>query len=148
MGTLSGFEDSLNQSPYNLLLGHERADILLETIPDGTSDEDEGGRTEAACYLVCIKPGKGAQSRYPVWFWWEVSRHYFDEEELEDEDAEGEWRVDCVMPDFDDLEFEAESLAQFINGGEDEEGGGMFDFLMDFAEDDEDDEYDDDDEYD
>ncbi|KAL7512423.1 hypothetical protein ACHAXN_009394 [Cyclotella atomus] len=145
-GTLSDFESAINESPYNLLLNHERADILLETIQDvdpNQKEEDGSIRAEAACYLVCVKPGAGAESRYPVWFWWEVSRHYFEEEEeLEDEDVVGEWRVDCVMPDFEDLEFEAESLVQFFE--EDEEEGGP-DFFMDFAEDDEEE---DDDEYD
>jgi hypothetical protein len=120
---LEDFEESVKVPPYNLLLGHERADILLETIPDTANKDEDEMRMHAACYLVCIKPGKHTSKQIPVWFWWEVSRHFLEDENGEpigDED-EGEWRVDCVMPDFDDLDFEAESLAQYLGDGDEDE---------------------------
>eukprot|EP00956_Cyclotella_meneghiniana_P000847 scaffold966_cov47-Cyclotella_meneghiniana.AAC.4 len=133
-GGLDDFEEAIHAPPYNLLLGHERADIMLETLPD-TPHKHEG-RISAACYLVCIKPGRHAVTRYPVWFWWEVSKHYLDVDEdgklLNDD---GEWKVDCVMPDFDDLNFEAESLVDYLDDDDDDDEGGDLDgpsFFMDF----------------
>ncbi|KAL7515790.1 hypothetical protein ACHAWX_000867 [Stephanocyclus meneghinianus] len=135
-GSLEDFEELVNTPPYDLILGHERADIMMEVLPDKPKGgQDEG--TQAACYLVCIKPGKNARKRYPVWFWWEVSRHFFEEDEegdLVDDDAEGEWMVDCVMPDFEDFDFEAESLAQYLGDEEEDDDNpdGMT-FYLDFG---------------
>ena len=146
-GSLNDFEEAINQTPFNLLLGHKSADILLETLPD-TPKKDQGDIIQAACYLVCVKPGIHAPSHYPVWFWWETSRHL---EDLDDGEAEGEWKVDCVMPDFDDLEFEAESLAQYLGDGDDDFDGFLFDMNFDPDEedhsDDDNDNDDDDDDY-
>lgn len=139
MGSLSEFEESINEPPFNLLLNHERADVLLETLPE-TPEKGEG--IQAACYLVCIKPGKDAPSHYPVWFWWETSRHYLKEEDLEDDDVDGEWFVDCIIPDFDDLEFDTESLVQMLA---DDDDGDSPAFFMDFADDEDEDDHDDDD---
>ena len=86
----------------------------------------------ASCYLVCIKPGKHAKSQYPVWFWWEVSKHILNEDESLDGD--GEWRVDCVMPDFEDLDFEAENLAEYLGDEEEDEDFDGFTFYMDFGD--------------
>jgi hypothetical protein len=133
-GSLDDFEEAINTPPYNLLLNHERADIMLETIPDTPKNGD--GLIQAACYLVYIKPGKDAASPYPVWFWWEVSRHFLEDDDLNDDEAEGEWKVDCIMPDFDDLDFEAESLAQDLSDNEDDEDEeDGFTFFMDFGDD-------------
>ncbi|KAL3793213.1 hypothetical protein HJC23_000755 [Cyclotella cryptica] len=135
-GSLQDFEELVKTPPYDLILGHERADIMMEVLPDKPKGGQNEG-TQAACYLVCIKPGKNARKRYPVWFWWEVSRHFLEDEDgdLVDNDVEGEWRVDCVMPDFEDLDFEAESLAQYL-GDEEEEDDDDFDgmtFYLDFG---------------
>lgn len=132
-GGLDDFEEAINKPPYNLLLGHDRADILLETLPD-TPQKREGRGIVAACYLVCIKPGKHAKSQYPVWFWWEVSKHY--EDDGTSLDGNGEWKVDCVMPDFEDLDFEAENLADYIGDEEEEdEDFDGFTFYLDFGDD-------------
>lgn len=121
---------------------------MLETIPD---TPDKGESIQAACYLVCIKPGKDAPTQYPVWFWWETSRHYLNDEELDDENYEGEWKVDCVVPDFEDLEFETESLVELLNQEDgDYEEGELLSFFMDLPDEDgdEDDEEDEGDGYD
>ena len=89
--------------PYDLILGHERADVLLEVLPEGSrppvqrqqqqqqgrsggadgdnnddidkyEDDDEEERSEVACLLVCIRPNKDARHNFPVWFWWELSK--------------------------------------------------------------------------
>ena len=129
-GGLDDFEEAIHTPPYNLLLGHESADIMLEKLPDTPRKHE--GMISAACYLVCIKPGKHAVTRHPVWFWWEVSKHYLDvDEDGKLLDDEGEWKVDCVMPDFDDLNFEAESLADYLDDDEGEDLDGPS-FFMDF----------------
>ncbi len=133
-GDISEHESMVNTPPYDLILGHERADVLLEILPD---DAPRDGTHESACYLVCIRPNRSARKSYPVWFWWELSRH--QQTSGKDGDKEGlfacgEWRVDSVAPDFEDLDFEAESLAMFVDEGEedDDDDDGMT-FYMDFG---------------
>lgn len=139
-GALADFERLVRTPPYDLLLGHARADVLLETaVPDEflAVSDDGGGRTTAAaaaharCLLVRIRPGATARRRHPVWFWWEVSRGAMPG----DPDGGAGWRVDCVMPDFDDLEFEAEALSLEEFGeefDEDDDGDDELSIFWDF----------------
>ncbi|KAL7469986.1 hypothetical protein ACHAXS_010242 [Conticribra weissflogii] len=192
-GPFSQFVEMVNTPPYDLILGCERFDVLLEVLPDGDygtegagaamegvaaveEEEEDDGRdgkpmkvkAKTSCCLVCIRPGRHARKRFPVWFWWEVAKvgniddDYDDEVEEEDhEDGDGddfllddydsrarwqsqkqqtysidendsnnsstenrgEWRVDCVVPDFEDLEFEAEvmSIEDFGMGDDDDD---------------------------
>eukprot|EP00579_Thalassiosira_antarctica_P009221 CAMPEP_0201877686 /NCGR_PEP_ID=MMETSP0902-20130614/9046_1 /ASSEMBLY_ACC=CAM_ASM_000551 /TAXON_ID=420261 /ORGANISM="Thalassiosira antarctica, Strain CCMP982" /LENGTH=274 /DNA_ID=CAMNT_0048405189 /DNA_START=105 /DNA_END=929 /DNA_ORIENTATION=+ len=135
-GSLSDFERLLKLSPYDLLLNHERADVLMEVIPPDSWD-GSGKVDNVACCLVCIRPGRMARRRYPVWFWWEMSK--MEEEEYDatttnendditnnasssstsDGGGGSKWMVDCIMPDFEDLDFEAESLSIDDFDGED-----------------------------
>jgi len=183
----------VNTPPYDLILGCERFDVLLEVLPDGDSGEEGRGagalerrddgrdgdpmkvKAKTSCCLVCIRPGRHARKRFPVWFWWEVCKvgdiddnndDDLDDEEYEDGDGDdfllddydsrsrrqsqqqqqqrqqqqilgiyeddsnnisgenrGEWRVDCVVPDFEDLEFETEvlSIEDFGMGDDDDD---------------------------
>ncbi|KAK1741572.1 hypothetical protein QTG54_008050 [Skeletonema marinoi] len=121
-GTISDFETSLQTPPYNLLVNHERADVLLEVIPDGMFHEDDTEREnyDTALCLVCIRPNKEVKKNHPVWFWWELSRNIDDEDE---EDVGEQWMVDCIIPDFEDLDFETDSLTieEFGEGDDDDE---------------------------
>jgi len=109
-----------------LILGHQRADVLLEVVPGDTIDlslnEDDGVESESGmlddhgnvvCCLVCIRPNGKARKKYPVWFWWEMSKmgQKMELEEEEDTMTRNEWMVDSIMPDFEDLDFETESLS-------------------------------------
>lgn len=122
-GTISDFETSLQTPPYNLLVNHERADVLLEVIPDGMFHEDDTERKnyDTALCLVCIRPNRELKKNHPVWFWWELSRNIDDEDEAE---VVGEqWMVDCIIPDFEDLDFETDALSieEFGEGDDDDE---------------------------
>lgn len=120
-GTVSDFEISLQTPPYNLLVNHERADVLLEVIPDGMFHENDSDREnyDTALCLVCIRPNRQIKN-HPVWFWWELSRNIDDEDE---EDVGEQWMVDCIIPDFEDLDFETDALSieEFGEGDDDDE---------------------------
>jgi hypothetical protein len=236
VGSFNEFERQVTMTPYDLIVGHERADVLLELVNAshgnngvygmmevGDDDEDEeeeeedeededdeegegGGREEGdeddarilnvACCLVCIRPNKKARSIHPVWFWWEMSLveetitttatpiayddaaerdgdgslmyddfdvggtnkiagaassaasttagGVFDGDDVDgggDEALRGgrrrraRWLVDCISPDFEDLDFEAESLS-------------IEDFMDDVYDDDDEDDDDEGGEYD
>ena len=120
-GSLPEFERQLQIPPYDLLLNHERADVLLEIVPDDAMTHanlllDQKGIIEVSCCLACIRPNKNARRTYPVWFWWEMSKQRQGNDII--------WMVDCIMPDFEDLDFETEALSieDFGNeGGDDDE---------------------------
>eukprot|EP00581_Thalassiosira_minuscula_P015954 CAMPEP_0183721952 /NCGR_PEP_ID=MMETSP0737-20130205/14052_1 /TAXON_ID=385413 /ORGANISM="Thalassiosira miniscula, Strain CCMP1093" /LENGTH=274 /DNA_ID=CAMNT_0025952023 /DNA_START=95 /DNA_END=919 /DNA_ORIENTATION=- len=173
-GPIEEFERQLKVPPYDLLLGHERADVLLEVLPedvsvalastDGDADDDEsgGGENESssrgiieknmtvACILVCLRPHRKARRKYPVWFWWEMSKKLEDDttNNNNDDDRIGindttttkndndssKWMVDCIMPDFEDLDFETESLSieQFGGGGGEEDNDDELTIYWDF----------------
>jgi len=131
-GSLSDFELSLQTPPYNLLVNHERADVLLEVIPDGMFHEDEQERKmyDTALCLVCIRPNRNNnelennnKKQHSVWFWWELSRN-IDEDNEDNEEEEERWMVDCIIPDFEDLDFETDSLSieEFGEEGDDDDG--------------------------
>lgn len=91
----------MNLPPYDLIVGHERADVLLELVVkppttqslkvgddaayfiDDEDDDDEEGEEEedddaivkdVACCLVCIRPNRKSRNKgHQVWFWWEMS---------------------------------------------------------------------------
>jgi len=118
-GSLDEFEQLHHVAPYDLILQHERADVLLEVTPDGgvlsnsfKTDDDE--ILDVTCILVCIRPNRKARRRYPVWFFWEMSLVQTSSSE-----DDPKWMVDCIMPDFEDLDFEAESLSIEAFGDED-----------------------------
>ena len=121
-GSLSEFESSLKVAPYNLLMNHERADVMLEVIPDGLFHEDQEDRDnyDTALCLVCIRPSRQLEKSNSVWFWWELSRNIDDEDEQE---VGEQWMVDCIIPDFEDLDFETNSLSieEFGEGDDDDE---------------------------
>lgn len=133
-GSISNLQSSLTKPPYNVLLNFERADVLLEVLPDAYMDDDDESNDTSLC-LVCIRPNRMLEKCNSVWFWWELSRHKMMEEEENDNDdatttgeEEGEdsndnemmqWMVDCVIPDFEDLDFETDSLSIEEFGGED-----------------------------
>ena len=50
------------------------------------------------------------------------------------DDGAPRWMVDCVMPDFEDLDFEAESLSieKFGEGGDDDSDEGELTIYWDF----------------
>ena len=158
-GGLQEFERQLQSPPYDLLIGHESSDVMLEIKPDGGFDktsftsisnndsddnvEDENdGISDVACCLVCIRPNRKGRKQYPVWFWWEMSLVPHDDDDDNDLDMEDglattsltattnisesdndrrgkKWMVDCIMPDFDDLDFETQSLSIEDFGDED-----------------------------
>lgn len=96
------FERLVNLPPYDLIVGHERADVLLELVlkppslqtlsgddafdivddevdedeedDDEDDDSDEAIVKDVACCLVCIRPNRKSRNKgRPVWFWWEMS---------------------------------------------------------------------------
>lgn len=133
-GSFEEFERSLEQSPYDLIKDHDRADVLLESRPDGiASDGADEGSDVVAC-LVRIRPNRKARRSFPVWFWWELSRVVDDSdatsfaatsngEVLTKDGGLAKWMVDCIVPDFEDLDFETESLTieNFLDEGDDGE---------------------------
>jgi hypothetical protein len=121
-------------------LNHERADVLLEVIPDGYMFQDEKEDEEqrkknyydTALCLVCIRPNRNEllslegddekkKQHHSVWFWWELSRTVDDNDE--DNENEERWMVDCIIPDFEDLDFETDSLSidEFGEGDDDDD---------------------------
>ena len=131
-GSLKEFERLHNVPPYDLILNHERADVMLEVMntafdsaggggpvrdaelyigAEELAGEDEGRKLlDVACCLVHIRPNRKARRQFPVWFWWEVSKLPDDTTEISG-DVDGKWMVDCILPDFEDLDFETESLS-------------------------------------
>jgi len=100
----------------------------MEIIPDGMEDNEENGVLDVACCLVCIRPNRGGRSGHSVWFWWEMSKVRISELDDEYHVTTGDlsngwkWMVDCIMPDFEDLDFEAQSLSiEDFEDGEDED---------------------------
>ncbi|KAL7448340.1 hypothetical protein ACHAWC_000546 [Mediolabrus comicus] len=139
-GSISNLQSSLTKPPYNTLLNFERADVLLEVLPDAFMEDEESNDTSLC--LVCIRPNRKLEKCNSVWFWWELSRHKMIDEENNGDDTENDndndatttgeeedsndnemmqWMVDCVIPDFEDLDFETDSLSIEEFGGE--EGG-------------------------
>ena len=148
-GGLQEFERQLRIPPYDLLIGHERSDVMLEIKPDGEFDktsfvsksnsddvENDGDEDDTildvSCCLVCIRPNRKGRKHYPVWFWWEMSLVPIDVDDDDDDIEDGlattsptttnisksdnrrkekKWMVDCIMPDFDDLDFETQALS-------------------------------------
>lgn len=131
-GSLSEFERLVREPPYDLILGHERADVLLEVVPGDVPVNDEREDPRLVSCLVCVRPNGKARRRYPVWFWWEMSKveEGSDEGASEGGDA-GKWMVDCIMPDFEDLDFETEQLS-IVNFMEEEDGDGDEVIYLDF----------------
>ena len=131
-GSISNLQSSLTKPPYNVLLNFERADVLLEVLPDAFMEDDDESNDTSLC-LVCIRPNRMLEKCNSVWFWWELSRHKMIEEgnDNDNDDAENsnnsndemQWMVDCVIPDFEDLDFETDSLSIEEFGGEEGEGG-------------------------
>ncbi|KAL9180829.1 hypothetical protein ACHAXT_011282 [Thalassiosira profunda] len=132
-GSVDDYTQQLKAAPYDLIVGHARAEVLLEIKPEGIPNE-ESGIVDVACCLVRIRPGIGARREFPVWFWWEVTK--LTEEVAREGVTEGSidaisgqspkggggrWMVDCIVPDFDDLDFETESLSieNFMEEGDD-----------------------------
>jgi hypothetical protein len=129
-GSISNLQSSLTKPPYNTLLNFERADVLLEVLPDAFMEDEESNDTSLC--LVCIRPNRELEKCNSVWFWWELSRHKMiengddatttgEEEEDSNDNEMMQWMVDCVIPDFEDLDFETDSLSIEEFGGE--EGG-------------------------
>ena len=94
-------------------------------------DDDDDESNDTSLCLVCIRPNRKLEKCNSVWFWWELSRHKMIEEgendnndasTTEEEDSNNnemmQWMVDCVIPDFEDLDFETDSLSIEEFGGE------------------------------
>ena len=135
-GSVEEFERSLETPPYDLIRDHARADVLMEVRPDagvpvGADDDD----VEVAACLVRIRPNRDSRRDFPVWFWWEVSR-VVDDETDEEGYGEARWMVDCIVPDFDDLDFETESLTieNFLGEGDDDGDDDELTIYLDFDE--------------
>jgi len=109
-GGIEEFKQQLQIPPYDLICGFEYASVLLELRPDSGFDklsiqeeEEEDQILDVALCLVCIRPNRKARRPFPVWYWWEMSLHRVDDTQ--------KWLVDCIMPDFDDLDFESKALS-------------------------------------
>jgi hypothetical protein len=141
-GSISNLQSSLTKPPYNTLLNFERADVLLEVLPDAFMEDDGEESNDTSLCLVCIRPNRTLEKCHSVWFWWELSRHKMivegendndddattttgkEEEEDSNDNEMMQWMVDCVIPDFEDLDFETDSLSiEEFGGGEGGEGG-------------------------
>jgi len=111
-GGIDEFKRQLQIPPYDLICQHDYSAVLLELRPDSGFDklsiqeeEEEDQILDVALCLVCIRPNRKARRPFPVWYWWEMSLH-------RDTDSKKEqWLVDCIMPDFDDLDFESKALS-------------------------------------
>ena len=150
-GGLREFERLIQVAPYDLIVEHERSDVLLEIKPvdhlsfqdddtdtDGDEDNDEDRILDVALCLVCIRPNCKARRKYPVWFWWEMSL-ISDKDSIIDaaittttnSNPTGRWKVDCIIPDFDDLDFETESLSIEDFGDIDDDDGDSLTIYLD-----------------
>jgi len=139
VGDLESFAEMCCFPPYDLLLNHERADVWMEVVPDEVAhfsfddddddddddvDDDGGSRNmtmvkgDVICLLVCIIPGRTSRKpkRTPMWYWWELSKQ---EGIVGWEEHAGEWMVDGIMPDFEDLDADSEII--FAGGDEDDD---------------------------
>lgn len=93
--------------------------------------DDERREYDTALCLVCIRPNREIEKRNQVWFWWELSRNIDDDDDNDEDDdgasdnkeEEERWMVDCIMPDFEDLDFETDSLSieEFGEDGDDDD---------------------------
>lgn len=112
-GGIDEFKRQLKIPPYDLIVQHDYSSVLLELRPDNgfdklsiqeqTDEEEEDQILDVALCLVCIRPNKKARKPFPVWYWWEMSLHRVEDTQ--------KWLVDCIMPDFDDLDFESKALS-------------------------------------
>ena len=149
-GGLREFERLIQLAPYDLILEHERSDVLLEIKPvddlsfqddigdeEEEEDDDEDRILDVALFLVCIRPNIKARRKYPIWFWWEMSL-VPDKDSIIDaittnSNPTGKWMVDCIIPDFDDLDFETESLSieDFGDIDDDDDDGDSLTIYLD-----------------
>ncbi|KAL3930446.1 MAG: hypothetical protein SGBAC_011762 [Bacillariaceae sp.] len=112
LGDAETFADVACKSPFEILVEHENAQILLTSTflnPD-----------VATCLVKVVfgkKLRKKKHKNVPcLYFNWELSR----------EDEDSDWEVEAFFPDFDDMEFEEIEL---ISVDEEEEGDVFgFDF--------------------
>lgn len=127
-GGIEEFKRQLQMPPYDLICQHDYSSVLLELRPDSGFDklsiqeqteeeEEEDEILDVALCLVCIRPNRKARRRYPVWYYWEMSLH------RDKENKQDTWLVDCIIPDFDDLNFSSEALSieDFMDDDDDDE---------------------------
>ena len=119
VGSVSDFEKMHQHSPYDLVPGHARSYAMLEVTPNDLSEEamEESGVFGASTVLVYLRPSPTARRIFPVYFWWELSK------QIDENDGQARWMVDCILPDFEDLDFETESLSieQFADDDDDDD---------------------------
>jgi hypothetical protein len=138
---------------------------------DEEDNEEDSIVKDVACCLVCIRPNRTSRNKgHPVWFWWEMSLIEMNistptsiAEDVgyngdllsmtasssslglagtsTDTDTITRWMVDCIQPDFEDLDFETEALSieNFLDDtdaddeeGEDDDDGDELTIYWDF----------------
>lgn len=110
IGDVDNFEDLVSGPPFDALVGHEDAQVLMTTNLD---------KHVASCFVKII-PNKKLKKWKKVpclHYWWELSKRdgeddvIDDDDDIDDEDYDEDneacWMVDAFMPDFDDMDFEA-----------------------------------------
>jgi hypothetical protein len=125
-GTWQQFEILLSSPPFDAIVGHHQADVLL-TVSDGD-------QADCVCCLVRIVPGRGNKKKSSttglLYYWWELSKQQYDDDDDDDDDDEnsannGCYMIDSVIPDFEDTEVDARDFED-----DDDDGGDDDDFLL------------------
>ncbi|KAL3805730.1 hypothetical protein ACHAW5_010933 [Stephanodiscus triporus] len=123
IGSFEEFERQVLIPPYDLIVGHERADVLLELVDvspslsgkdeeeeeDDEDDDEEGEEDDEDARIL------NARSRHPVWFWWEVSL-------VEEDDASTTDMMPMIVATSDDDNYDGNedyrsTYDDFVDGG-------------------------------
>jgi hypothetical protein len=114
IGGVDNFVDLITAPPFETLVKHNDAQVLMTTFPNGDS--------VASCFVKVVLTEYWRKKKFEyipcLYFWWELSKE-------EDEFGNENWMVDAFMPDFDDMEFDAIEIMEM-----DEDEGDLFDTMF------------------
>mmetsp|Transcript_13115 Transcript_13115/g.18569 ORF Transcript_13115/g.18569 Transcript_13115/m.18569 type:complete len:208 (+) Transcript_13115:295-918(+) len=116
-GQPEDFGQLLSLTPFDPILGHVKADVLLTTTSTSSStsdiifDDDE----DTCCCLVRIVPKDKYRKKRRIpclEYWWELS--------LQEENGpfDGCWMIESIMPDFEDIELTDLDLVDMLADGD------------------------------
>jgi hypothetical protein len=116
-GSSEDFGQLLGLAPFDPILGHVKADVLLTTASPASSTIDIvfGDDAVTCCCLVRIVPSDKIRKKRRIpclEYWWELS--------LGEETGplDGCWMVESIMPDFEDMELTDLDFVDMLADGE------------------------------
>jgi hypothetical protein len=105
IGQFQNFESIVSIPPFDSILGHSKADILMTAC-------HEEGFTGCLVRIVPSEKYLRTMNLPCLEYWWEVSKQY------EEGPLEGCWMIDSVMPNFEDMNIDELDLEDMLEIGD------------------------------